>query len=109
MRWLPVLRLCFLLCAFALAAAPVAQLAAANGMQERASGGMVPDGCKGCANDQGLAGACMTICAVPPAMVADTALTPLRLGALFARPADDFVSGLSPLPDPPRPRPLLRA
>lgn len=102
------IRLCFAALALVLAVSPVVRTTMVAQM-EMDSAGAIPDGCKGCASDNILAGSCATICAMPAAVIANLPAGKLRASDLFELPPDDPAAGLVPLPDPPRPRLLLRA
>jgi hypothetical protein len=102
------IRLCLAALAVVLAASPVVRSMMAMQM-EMDSAGAIPDGCKGCVGDKVLAGSCATMCAMPVAVISDLPAAKPRTRALFELSPDDPVAGLAPLPDPPRPRLLLRA
>ena len=102
-------RLCFYALALALMVGPVAQSVMAARMEMGSVGAIPPDDCKGCVGDKALASACMTMCAVPAAVIMETPAVKPRANVLFMLPADNLIAGVSPIPDPPRPRPLLPA
>lgn len=96
--------------ALVLAMAPLRGWMADPPMTMAASGAADPGDCKGCVGDEMPPGVCMASCVIPlGAIAASQPFVRSSAAASFSIASDKRLAGVFPLPDPPRPKRLLRA
>ena len=79
-------------------------------MTMAASDAADPGDCTGCAGDEMPPGVCMASCVIPLGVIAASQpFVRSSAAASFSVASDKRLAGVFPLPDPPRPKRLLRA